>query len=152
MAKKITRKSVSNCPLGVHQLTNNFQDAPCSSNYDDQDGFYEHPDCTDGNDCTTDSQVEQDCIGVQLVLSDEPVEEVAPKFSSTLAMAIYKALGEDQDIAAFDRLHTKLKSSKKPPNNDYMRTLALLQQKVLLKKTSKAQAIRMYEKTAQIAS
>ena len=45
-----------------------LQDAPCSSNYDDQDGFYEHPDCTDGNDCTTDSQVEQDCIGVQLVL------------------------------------------------------------------------------------
>lgn len=69
--------------------------------------------------------------------------------TSTLAVAIQKALGEDQDLVCFDKLHVKLKSLKRKPSNteetNYARLLATLQQKVLSKKTNIADSIKNYE-------
>jgi hypothetical protein len=69
---------------------------------------------------------------------------------STLAMAIKKVLGEDEDIIYFDKLHVKLKSLSrklsKAEQTDYKQTLAILQQKILLKKIEVTDSIKEYEK------
>lgn len=59
-------------------------------------------------------------------------------------------MGEHEDtITHFDKLHTKLKTLKSPSSSDksdYTQTLALLQQKVILKKATITQDIQKYEK------
>lgn len=55
---------------------------PCSSNYEDNNDQFSE----DGLQSTE----EQDCLDVQLSLSDEPVEQIgpAPRFTSKLAMRL----------------------------------------------------------------
>lgn len=112
----------------------------CNDQFGDDTEYCDEPDCPESD--------------VQLVLSDEQFEQTdtAPGhgLTSTLAIAIHKAIGEDQDIVYFDKLHTKLKFLRRKPSNteetDYRRMLALLQQKVLSKKTNVACSIQKYEK------